>query len=198
MSPSVGQEPRAGAGQFVAEADKSKEVPMSDITFKRVSKVEDHSLPVFTEFERLTRDIEKRAHDLFELRGFGEGHALDDWLRAEHEICWPAAELVERDKEFMLSVALPGYEPSEIELTVTPREVIVHAARRAEKVEEGKETEGRMRWSEFRSNDVYRRIELPTAIDADHAKAAYRHGMLKVTAPKAEAVVKQVPVAAAA
>lgn len=170
---------------------------MSEVAVRKVSQDRDRSLPVFAEVEKLTHDIEKRARELCESRGFGEGHALDDWLQAEHEICWAAAELVERGRQFMLSVALPGYEPSEIELTVTPREFILHAAKKMEKAEEGKE-ERRVCWSEFRSNEVYRRFELPTKIDANRAKATYRHGMLHVTAPRAEAVVKQIPVETAA
>lgn len=171
---------------------------MSDVTVRKLTETVDRSLPVFTQMEKLTRDIEKRARELFESHGFAEGHALDDWLQAEHEICWPAAELAEHGNEFVLSIALPGYETSEIELTVLPREVIVHSARKTEKVEKGREGEGRVHWSEFRSNDVYRRFELPAAVDAERATATYRHGMLKVTVPKAEPVVKEIPVADAA
>jgi HSP20 family molecular chaperone IbpA len=175
-----------------------KEVPMSGITVRKVLAAEDRSLPVFAEIERITQDIEKRARELFVSHGLSPGHALDDWLQAEHEICWPAAELAERGKQFVLSVALPGYDPSEIELTVTPREIIVHGAKKTEKVEEGKETEGRVHWSEFRSNDVFRHFEWPAMVDADRAKATFRHGMLHVSVPKAEAVIEQIPVATAA
>lgn len=171
---------------------------MSEVNVRKVSKAEDRSLPVFAEVDRLSQEIGRRARELFETRGFGEGHALDDWLQAEHEICWPAAELVEREGQFMLSVALPGYEPSEIELTVTPCEIIVHAAKKVEKVETGQEPGGRVHWSEFRSKDVYRRFELPAMIDADRVKATLRHGMLRVAARTAESTVGQMPVDAAA
>jgi hypothetical protein len=30
--------------------------------------------------------INKRAYDLFERRGRGHSHEIEDWLRAEHEI----------------------------------------------------------------------------------------------------------------
>ncbi len=171
---------------------------MRDINVRKVSKAEDRSLPVFAELERLSQEIERRARELFESRAYGEGHALDDWLQAEHEICWPAAELVEQDGQFMLSVALPGYEPSEIELTVTPREIIVHAGKKVEKGEAGQECRGHVHWSEFRSKDVYRRFGLPATIDADRAKATFRHGMLRVTAPEAKSMVEQIQVDAAA
>jgi len=171
---------------------------MSEIIVTKVPNLEDRSLPVFAEVERLMLDIGRRANELFDVHGHVGGHELDDWLQAEHEICWPAAELVERDEDFVLCVALPGYEPSDIELTVTPREIIVHAARKAERVEEGKEKAGQVRWSEFRSNDVYRRVETPAAIDVERVRASLKLGLLKITAPKVEAVVEKVPIAAAA
>jgi HSP20 family protein len=143
-------------------------------------------------------DVEKRARELFDARGHDGGHELDDWLQAEHEICWAAARLVERDKDFVLSVALPGYEPSDVELTVTPREIIVHADRKSERAGPGKENAAEVRWSDFRSNNVYRRIELPRAVDVEHVKATLRLGLLKITLPKVEAVVTKIPIATAA
>lgn len=34
----------------------------------------------------LQRQIQERAYQLFEMRGGGEGHHLEDWLRAEREV----------------------------------------------------------------------------------------------------------------
>jgi len=154
---------------------------MSNITVRKVLDCDDRSLPVFAEMDRVLQSIGRRARELFALRGGAAGHALDDWLHAEREICWPAAQLVDREEELAASIALPGYEPREIELTATPRELIVHGHLRREH----KEKEGDVRWSEFRSNDVYRRIQLPAAIDAGRVKATLKQGILAVVAPKA-------------
>ena len=171
---------------------------MTEITVRKVSSLDDRTLPVFRELEKLMHEIGRRASVFAAARGYGAGDALDDWLRAEREVCWPAAELAERSKDFQLSIALPGYESPEIELTVTPREVIVHASKSRQLSEEGMAKEATVCWSEFRSDDVYRRIELPVSIDVDHVKATLRHGMLHVTAPKARSVVTKVPFATAA
>lgn len=32
------------------------------------------------------RKIELRAHEIYEMRGRSNGHALDDWLKAEAEV----------------------------------------------------------------------------------------------------------------
>jgi hypothetical protein len=34
----------------------------------------------------LEHEIRIRAYDLYERRGAGDGHALDDWLQAEDEV----------------------------------------------------------------------------------------------------------------
>jgi len=34
----------------------------------------------------LAEEIRRRAYDLYEARGRGEGHETEDWLRAEEEI----------------------------------------------------------------------------------------------------------------
>jgi Protein of unknown function (DUF2934) len=34
----------------------------------------------------LDHEIRVRAYDLYERRGAGDGHALDDWLQAEYEV----------------------------------------------------------------------------------------------------------------
>jgi HSP20 family protein len=171
---------------------------MADITIQKVAKLDDRTLPVFKETEELLRRIRARAFDLFSGRGFGDGHALDDWLAAEREICWPAGELVERDADFTLSIALSGFEPNDISVAATPRELIVHAKTKSERTEEAKKP-GEIRWSEFRSNDVYRRVELPKDIDVQKVSALLQNGLLKIVAAKAQEVPQRtLPVAVAA
>ena len=45
---------------------------------------------------------------------------------------------------------------------------------------------GKVRWSEFRSDDVYRRIELPCAVEVEKLSATFKNGLLKVVVPKAQ------------
>ena len=172
---------------------------MLDIKVQKVVDPEKQTLPVFKEMESVLERIRARAFDLFSGRGFGHGHALDDWLAAEREICWPTGELVEQDKAYTLSVALPGFEPSDISVTAAPRELIVHAKSKVEsKKEEEAKKGGNVCWSEFRSNDVYRQVELPKNIDVQSVSASLQNGLLKIVATKAEKPTRVVPITAAA
>jgi HSP20 family protein len=172
---------------------------MTEIKVEKVAGAEKTpTLPVFKEMESVMERIRGRAFDLFSRRGFGHGHELDDWLAAEREICWPAGELTEQDKAFTLSVALPGFEPGDISVTATARELIVHAKSKTESKKEQEARKGqKVCWSEFRSNDVYRHVELPQNIDAQSVSASLHNGVLKIVATKA-AMPRVVPISSAA
>jgi HSP20 family molecular chaperone IbpA len=169
----------------------------------KVQKVTDEgkkpTLPVFTEMEAVLERIRARAFDLFSRRGFGEGHAFDDWLAAEREICWPAGELVEEDKAFTLNVALPGFEPADISVTATPHQLVVHAKSKTESKKEEEAKKGqKVCWSEFRGNDVYRQVDLPKDIDPQSVSASLHNGLLKIVATKAEKPARVIPIKSAA
>lgn len=160
---------------------------MSELDIQKVPTTEDRSLPIFGEFDRLLDRIRLDAYNLFARRGSGDGHALDDWLAAERNLCWPAAKLIEREGALVLEVALAGFEPSEISLTATPREIMIKAnhehTRKSQ--EKPQDKDAATRWSEFRSDEVFRRVELPSAVDVTRTTASLKNGLLVVVAPLA-------------
>jgi HSP20 family protein len=153
---------------------------MSQVAVKKVNGGSKEVLPVFGEIAKRFEAIERRAFDLFEKRGRELGHEMEDWLNAEHELGFPAAELSEKDGAYKIEVALPGFEAKEVEVTATASEIILHAATKQEK----KGEKDNVLWTEFGSNDVYRRFELPNPIDADKVTANLENGLLRVTAPE--------------
>lgn len=159
---------------------------MSDVKVTQVP-AEDRELPVFAEIEQLMEAIRGRAYALSAGRGFAGGRELDDWLAAEREFCWPASQLKESDERFEIEIALAGFEPAEVAVTATPRELIVKAARETPPEEGPAPRPEETRWSTFRSEAVYRRIELPQAIEVGKVTARLRNGLLVVVLPKAKA-----------
>jgi len=150
---------------------------------KKVEEKSAKPLPTFEEIEKQFEEVRRRAFELFEKRGREFGRELEDWLKAEREVMgWPAAELSETDSGYEVSMTLPGYEPKDVQVTATPSEIIVHAKFEKEK----KTEEKKCLWTEFQSNDVYRRFELPEAIDVDKITASLDQGMLHMTAAKAQ------------
>jgi HSP20 family molecular chaperone IbpA len=170
---------------------------MSEINLQRVTG-DERTLAVFAEAERTLEQIRARAYELFRGRGYGAGRALDDWLTAERECNWLATELVERDQDFVLSVALPGFEPADVSLTATPRALFIQAKMKSERKDEARKGEAKVHWSEFRTADVCRRVEFGQDIDVGKVTATLKSGLLRVVARKAEKPSKPVAVSAAA
>lgn len=162
---------------------------MAQLKVQKVPDVADRTLPIFAEFDKLAESIRVEAYKLFARRGAGDGHAMDDWLMAEREVCWPSAELAEQKGEYRLKVALAGFEPLEINVTATPREIFIKAAHKQEKASTGKD-ESSICWSEFESNDVYRRIPLPGPVDVEKISANFTNGLLEIAAPQTRAPIK--------
>src|SRR5690606_4928253 len=71
--------------------------------------------------------ISRRAYELFENGGLFAG-PLADWFRAERElISRPPIELRQKDGQFELDAALPGIDPKQLDVQVTPEDVLITA-----------------------------------------------------------------------
>jgi HSP20 family protein len=157
---------------------------MARVEIQRIAEAGDRSLPIFAKCDKIADRIRVAAYKLFSHRGERDGNALDDWLEAEREFCWPAAALSEHDDDYSLKIALAGFEPKEITITATPREIVVQATHE-ETVGGDDGGDENLRWSEFRSNDVLRRVELPGEANVDAITASLKNGLLEIIAPKA-------------
>jgi HSP20 family protein len=167
---------------------------MATINVQKVETRDEKPVPILEEIEQLCERVRDRAFEYFDRRGQEVGHALQDWLRAERDVFgWSAAELTESQEGYELEVTLPGFTPEEVEVTAMPDQVLVHASSKHEHKGEGR----KVVWSEYGSNDVYRRFELPDPIDVAKASAALEHGILHIKAAKAPAKATKVTVAVA-
>jgi HSP20 family molecular chaperone IbpA len=163
---------------------------MSSVVVQRIEETDHRTIPVFEDLDRLLDKVQQRAYELFEQRGATLGRELDDWLTAEREtLGCPAAEVADCGKDYQIQIALAGYDPGEIEVAVTPREILVHAEHRdqAGQLTAEPEQERRILWSELSpgSSNIYRDFELPQEVDIEHVAAELNKGLLTITAPKA-------------
>ncbi len=158
----------------------------------QVQKRPQESKPIWSFLEDVQSEIEdlrERAYQMFKSRGGEHGSPLEDWLKAEREVfALPPSELCEQDDALTLEAETPGMKPKDIEVTVSPSELIVRA--KAETKE--KRTEGKMHVQERSTKRLFRHYDLPTEIDPKKVKATMTDGLLTVTMPKA--VKRQVPV----
>ena len=113
----------------------------------------------------------------------------------------PAADLVpsmdvsENDKEFEITVELPGLQEKDVQVNLVDNILTVKGEKKAEKEEKNKN----YRAYERSYGSFARSLELPPNVNPDAIKASLANGVLKVVVPKpAPAQVKKVEVKAAA
>jgi HSP20 family protein len=129
---------------------------------------------------RETQDrIMRRAFEIFEQNGGMFGRDLENWTQAERELVWkPAFELCEKDGKFQLEVAIPGVEAKDIDVEVTPEDIVL----KAETEHSHTDQKGIVHYCEFESGKMFRAIHLPKKIDPDKVKAEFKNGLLRLTA----------------
>lgn len=164
---------------------------MSQVAIQKCKDVETIPQKLLRNMEAIADSVRQRAFDLFQSRSGASGSELEDWLQAERDVVWsPASELVEDEKEFRASIAVPGFDAKDIEVSALPDTLIIQAG--ATHSHEGKK--GNVRFCEFSGKELFRQLPLPAAVDVDKVTASLDKGILQVTAPKA--APKQMTVAA--
>jgi len=138
---------------------------------------------VFDEMNEIQDRITRRAYEIFERNGGSFGGELENWLQAEQELLWkPPIELREKDGELLLQAALSGVDPKDVEIEVTPEDIIL----KAETQHQHQEQKGIVHICEFRTGMMFRSIHLPTKINPDKVKAEFSNGLLRLTAQIAQ------------
>lgn len=105
----------------------------------------------------------------------------------------PSVDLVEEDKELVVTAELPGVDEKDVEVTLDQGILTI----RGEKKSESEREEGRTRVSERRYGSFERSIALPEGIDEEKVKARYEKGILTIrVARKPDAVrkAKRIPI----
>jgi len=108
--------------------------------------------------------------------------------------CWfnmPALDVMETPEEFTVKMALPGWKPEDVEVTVENGVLTLRGEWK--QAEERRDDKSRWLQREIRYSSFERSIHLPTEVEADKATAMFENGMLTLTIPKAE-VIKQIKI----
>jgi HSP20 family protein len=142
--------------------------------------------PSWAPFGLLQREMSRLLDDAS--RG-GASQAVPSGLMA------PRLDVKETDKEFRVSVELPGVAEEDIEVDVDDDLLTV----RAEKKEEREIERADQHVTERMFGVFQRSIRLPQSVDAQTVKATLDNGVLQIAIPKSEQQTskRRVPVAAA-
>lgn len=134
---------------------------------------------------RLSRDLARLFTSGVENGAF----TADDAARSALVDWFPAVDIKEEDKQFVLHADVPGVDPKDIEITME-KGVLTIRGRRETTVRDEKNgarySRGRI---ERVTGEFFRRFSLPDAADSQGIKAKVVNGVLEVVIPKQEAVL---------
>lgn len=103
--------------------------------------------------------------------------------RAAAPLVWqPAVEIFETENEVVVKAELPGIDPKNVRVTITPEGLTIKGEAKIEQEEKGRNYYRR----ELRYGTFQRTVPLPTEVKSEETKATFRHGVLEVKVPKAE------------
>jgi HSP20 family protein len=155
---------------------------MSQVAVERIRDDGTQTHSFFAEVKGISERIRQRAFDLFQRRGHEDGRALNDWVKAESElILTPEADLVEKDGKFEVQIAVPGFGPKDLHVTATSNTLFVNASASTHRHEKD---DGNVHFCEFSEKELFRRFDLPTAINVDKVTGDLENGVLHLTAIK--------------
>lgn len=105
----------------------------------------------------------------------------------------PPAEVAETPQSYIVSLDVPGIDPSEINVTLVGDTLTIQGERK----EAGRTEAEQLHWSERRHGGFARTFTFPAPVAPDGVEASSRHGVLTVTVTKArEAQPRKVTVKA--
>jgi HSP20 family protein len=124
-------------------------------------------------FERLQRQIDSASRDL------ESGEPFDLLMKPFGSM---AADLVEEDDEFVVTVDLPGFDRDEVDVRVADHSLTIDA----EHAESSEAEEKSYLRRERRRESMHRSIHLPAEVDSEGVSARMKNGVLTITLPKVE------------
>jgi len=142
------------------------------------------SLPASDLFERMQQTyntIARRAFEMFEGRGRGDGHDLEDWFKAESELLHPLhLDMAESDKAVTVHAEVPGFDAKDLEVSLEPHRLTISGKRETNEERKIAKTI----YTEHCSNEVLRTIDLPADVDSSKVTATLKDGVLELVMPK--------------
>jgi len=76
--------------------------------------------------EGIQKAIAYRAYEMFEAKGRRNGHAMEDWFDAEHDLIKPKdIEITDGGSQITIHAVVSGFQAEDIQLGVSPWKLII-------------------------------------------------------------------------
>ena len=141
---------------------------------------------------QLRKDIDRMFEDVFQTGPSRRFDALPTAVQ-EHIMLRPNVNITSTEKEYRITVEVPGVEEKDIRIETTPDMLSI----RGEKRHERKEDYGDSHCIECAYGAFERMLSLPEDAEADKVNAAFKNGVVHIAMPrrkKAKLSARQVPI----
>ena len=144
-----------------------------------------HRWNMMRDLEMLQERMNRLFEDAAERRGQGDDQ---DEAEIERADWYPAADVYERDGEYVVALDLPGVDRDVLDVSLDENRLTIRGERAAE-------AESNPRRSERVSGRFLRTFSLPTTVDRAAITADYKDGVLRLRLPKrGEQAARQVEI----
>jgi len=139
-------------------------------------------LQELSQFGEVKNEMDRMFDDIFHYHGMPTLNGIKSPQFS------PALDFIEKEKEYLINLEIPGIEENNIEINLTDDETLVI---KGEKTHRNKEEN-----DEFFVNERYygtfrRELSIPANCKTESIGASYKNGVLTLTLPKLEEVKKE-------
>ena len=106
------------------------------------------------------------------------------WRSIEGEAVTPALDVHQTPDDIVVTAALPGIDPEEVDITLTGQTLVIRGEFKADE----KITRDQYLYRERRFGSFSRLLQLPVRVEGDKTEATFQHGVLTLRIPKADEV----------
>lgn len=131
------------------------------------------------------REAMNRLLDDYSRTGFELGKFQEKW---PFEMPTPKVDIIEKDKEIVVSAELPGMDEKDIDVSISKNVLTLKGEKKAEKEEKNN---GYYRM-ERSYGAFHRAIPLPGEVETDKIDATFKKGVLTIHVPKTAEAQKEV------
>ena len=136
----------------------------------------------FSLMRRFSEEMDRLFGDFSLGGGFAPGRELSRLADLQTSTWLPDVEVFERNGKLTIRADLPGLSKDDINVDITNDGLEI----RGERAEQKEENEEGYYRSERSYGSFYRRIPLPSGVNAEEANATFRNGVLEITMPAPE------------
>lgn len=147
---------------------------------KNISKRTDKELH---DYKVALQDLEHKVESMFQrLWKNPFNHEISpDFFSQYSSMDIPKMDIVDREKEVLVKVELPGIEKKDLDISIADNRLVI----KAKTCHEEKEETGDYLKQEISKNEVYRAVSLPSGIDDEtKVKTSFKNGVLELAIPK--------------